>query len=93
MSHHSTSASVIYKNERRRKTGHNRTYNTNLLNLVENKLHCKRNCHERKKLFEIRRFEVAQAHFPIAASARTDELQEIESNYSGWLSHVSVSVK
>ena len=30
---------------------------TNLLNLVENKLDCKRNCYERRKLFEIRRFE------------------------------------
>ena len=47
MSSHSTSASVIYKNERRRKTGHCRTYKTNLLNLVENKLDCKRNCYER----------------------------------------------
>ena len=35
MSSHSISASVIYKNERRRKTGHYRTYKTNLLNLVE----------------------------------------------------------
>ena len=52
------SASVIYKNERRRKTGHCRTYKKNLLNLVENKLDCKRNCYKRKTLFEIRRFEV-----------------------------------
>ena len=49
----------LQKNERRRKTGHYRTYKTNLLNLVENKLDCKRNCYERKKLFEIRRFEVS----------------------------------
>ena len=32
---------------------------TNLLNLVENKLDCKRNYYERKKLFEIRSFEVS----------------------------------
>ena len=30
-SSHSMSASVIYKNERRRKTGHCRTYTTNLI--------------------------------------------------------------
>ena len=58
MSSHSISASVIYKNERRRKTGHYRTYKTNLLNLVRNKLDCKRSWYERKMLFEIRRFEV-----------------------------------
>ena len=44
MSSHSTSASVIYKNERRRKTWHHSTYKTNLLNLVENKLDYKKNC-------------------------------------------------
>ena len=59
MSSHSISASVIYKNEKRRKTGHYKSYTTNLLNLVENKLDCKRNCYERRKLFEIRRFEVS----------------------------------
>ena len=32
------SASMIYKNERRYKIGHYKKYNTNLLNLVENKL-------------------------------------------------------
>ena len=36
-----------------------RTYKTNLLNLVENKLDCKRSCYERKKLFELRRWEVS----------------------------------
>ena len=35
MSIHSISASVIYKNEWRRKAGHYRTYKTNLLNLFE----------------------------------------------------------
>ena len=38
MSSHSTSASVTYNNGRRRKTGHYRMYETNVLNLVENKL-------------------------------------------------------
>ena len=42
MSSHSISASVIYKNERRRKTGHGRMFKSNLLNLVENKLDSKR---------------------------------------------------
>ena len=60
MSSHSISASVIYKNERRRKAGYYRTYKTNLSNFVENKLYCKRNCYERKKLFEIRRLEVCK---------------------------------
>ena len=49
MSSHSISASVIYKNQRRRKTGHCRMYKTNLLNLVESKLDCKRNCYVRKE--------------------------------------------
>ena len=44
--------------ERRHKTGHYKTYKTNLSNLVESKLDCKRNCCEKRKLFEIRRFEV-----------------------------------
>ena len=48
---------VIYKNERRSKARYHRTHKTNLLNLVENKLDCKRNCYERKKLFEIHRYE------------------------------------
>ena len=34
----SISASMIYKKERRHKTGHYKRYNTNLLNLVKNKL-------------------------------------------------------
>ena len=34
---------MIYKNERRRKAGHYRTYTTKLLNLVENKLDYKKN--------------------------------------------------
>ena len=58
MSSDSISASMIYKHERRYKIGHSRMYKTNLLNLVENKLDCKRNCYERRKLFEMRRFEV-----------------------------------
>ena len=37
MSSHSISAPVIYKNERRRKTGHCSTHKANLLNLVKNK--------------------------------------------------------
>ena len=39
---------------------HKRTenYNTNLLNLVESKLDCKRNYCDKRKLFEVRRFEV-----------------------------------
>ena len=52
------SASMTYKNERRYKIGHYKKYKTNLLNLVENKLDCKRNYYERRMLFEIRRFEV-----------------------------------
>ena len=47
------------QNERRRKTGHYRMNKTNLLNLVVNKLDCKRNCYERRKLLEIRRLEVS----------------------------------
>ena len=35
------------------------TAKTNLLNLVMNKLDCKRNCYEKPKLFEIRRFEAS----------------------------------
>ena len=42
--------------ERRHKTRHYKTFKTNLSNLVENKLDCKRN--SKRKLFEIRRFEV-----------------------------------
>ena len=56
---HSRSASVIHKNERRRKAGHHRTYKTNLLNLIENKFDYKRSYNERRKLFVIRKFEVS----------------------------------
>ena len=126
MSSHSISASMIYKNERRHKTGHHRMYKTNLLNLVENKLDCKRNCHERRKLFEIRRSEVCtnwkrcrerKCNKLMSSRFKTwekitrlfnsslsncskcrnrwilwtvsGEFQEIESNHSGRLSHVS----
>ena len=61
MSSHSISASMIYKNERRCKIGHYQKYITNLLNLVENKIDCKKNCYERRMLFEIRRFEVCMS--------------------------------
>ena len=44
--------------KRRHKTGHYKTYNTNLSNLVKNKPDCKRNYCEKRKLFEIPRFEV-----------------------------------
>ena len=43
MSSRSISASLIYKNERRYKIGNYKKYNTNLLNLVENKLDYKKN--------------------------------------------------
>ena len=56
---HSISASTIYKKEWRHKTTvHYKTFEMNLSNLVENKLDCKRNYCEKRKLFEIRRFEV-----------------------------------
>ena len=54
----SVSASMIHKNERRYKIGHYKMYNTNLLNLIENKLDFKRNCCEKRMLFEIRRLQV-----------------------------------
>ena len=52
---------------------HYRKYKTNLLNLVENKLDCKRNCNEKKKLFEIRRFVVS-----------TEWEKWRERNYTSW---------
>ena len=48
MSSHSISASMIHQNERRFKIGHYNKYNTNLLNLVENKLEYKRNYFDSK---------------------------------------------
>ena len=48
----------VVQKERRHKTGHFKTYTTNLSNLVENKLDCKKNCCGKRKLFEIRRCEV-----------------------------------
>ena len=48
----------VVQKERRHKTGHFTTYKTNLSNFVENKLDCNKNCCGKRKLFEIRRFEV-----------------------------------
>ena len=61
------------QNERRSKTEHYRTFKTNLLNLIENKLHCKRKCYERKKFFEIRRFEVCTGKMKGAQVQQVDE--------------------
>ena len=50
MSSHSISSSMVYEKERRHKTGHYKTYKTNLSNLVENKLDYKRNYCEKRAL-------------------------------------------
>ena len=48
----------VQKRTEAQDTGHHKTYKTKLSNLVENKLDCKRNYCGKRKLFEIRRFEV-----------------------------------
>ena len=122
----SLNESVIYKNERRRKTGHCRTNKTNLLNLVENKLDCKRNCYETKNAlrdtqirskhemgkmkraqvqqddeFSMRKFrenhetiqqltsQLQQMQEQMNAMNTSVEFQDMESDKSGILSHVS----
>ena len=114
----------LQKYERRRKTGHCRTYKTNLLNLVENTLDCKRSCFERKELstqirskhemrkngwcagttswrvLDAKNSEKITRLFNSSLSncnmqeqtnsmKSSGEFQDIESNYSGRLSHVS----
>ena len=113
----------LQKYERRRKTGHCRTYKTNLLNLVENTLDCKRSCFERKELstqirskhemrkngwcagttswrvLDAKNSEKITRLFNSSLSncnmqeqtnsmKSSGEFQDIESNYSGRLSHV-----
>ena len=48
------------QNERRSKAGHYRTYKTNLFNLVENKLDCKRNLSRTEK--DLRDTQVRRKH-------------------------------
>ena len=108
------------------KQGIYKMYKKNLLNLAENNLDCKRNCYERRRLFEIRRIEVCtnlkrwrerkynklmssrckklsenqetiqqlasqlqQMQEQMNSMNSSGEFQDIESNDSGRLSHVS----
>ena len=120
------SASMVYKNERRYKIGHYKKYNTNLLNLVENKLDYKRrNIAKREsssryadskcarigkdeesarkanwrnvdskiidnqETFQQLTSQLQQMQEQMNSMNSSGEFHDMESNYSGRLSHVS----